>query len=37
MMNPTLEEKKNFISWFIQNYQLKRERVSLDTQLSAQS
>ena len=24
MMNPTLEEKKNFISWFIQNYQLKR-------------
>lgn len=24
MINPTLEEKKNFISWFIQNYQLKR-------------
>lgn len=24
MINPTLEEKKSFISWFIQNYQLKR-------------
>lgn len=36
MMNPTLEEKKNFISWFIQNYQLKRRESLLDTQLSAQ-
>lgn len=37
MMNPTLEEKKKFYFLVYSELSIEAQRVSLDTQLSAQS